>query len=401
MKMKHILLAMSLLIATLHHSSAQITESPKVEEQSVNDVKIKKVELTDKYTIVYLQFTQARSAGSSPFRNMPDLQMPNSGGPTIWLDPATRLYKPGDINTKFKLIRAENIPTKEKRMRVSDGEVVDFVAYFERLTKGIEVFDFYEGRAVSKSERTWNFYGIHINNPKNNVKPDEKPVAKKQEAPVIISDPEPEKKAAAENKFGQLSMKVVDAQTKESISSNITYSENEDSLSIASTAGQFRVAIDLAKTYTFNIHANGYFSESVELIPADSVNNNSFSKEIFLKPLKLGETIGLPNIYFETSKFDLLKESHGELNKLVKFMTSNPNMSIRIEGHTDNVGDFDQNLELSRKRAESVKNYLVAQGIDEKRIEAKGFGSTRPIAKNNSAEEHSKNRRVEFVVIAL
>ena len=162
------------ILLSIHTSFGQITENPKVEESSVPYVKIKKVELTDANTIIFLQFIDKPTQQRPEFRSQPRMSpLPDSRIPQfpqqgisqsqIWLDPETRLYKPGEIDKKFKFVRAENITTTTKTS-VANGDTVDFVAYFERLTPGIEEFDFYEGRS-SSGNQSWNFYGIHVKNP--------------------------------------------------------------------------------------------------------------------------------------------------------------------------------------------------------------------------------------------
>ncbi len=78
-------------------------------------------------------------------------------------------------------------------------------------------------------------------------------------------------------------------------------------------------------------------------------------------------------------------------------MTHRPQSRIRIAGHTDNVGNPRRNQRLSEARAEAVKAYLVAHGIDESRIEAVGFGDTQPVAPNDTDEGRAQNRRIEAV----
>jgi outer membrane protein OmpA-like peptidoglycan-associated protein len=391
----------------------QITENPRVEEQSAEYVKIKRVELTDEYTIIHMQFVEKETPVSKQLnplrRQIPGQQMPQElfGSSTIGLDPETRLYKPGEVDTKFKLIKAKDIPT-EMRKQVNPGDVVDFVAYFERLTPGIEVFDFYEGRPKSRYEKTWNFYGIHIKNPsKKNLKaapkvvpktekPTQPPVAQKKEE-VKPELPVP----AAEEALVTIKGNVYDSKTKKPIPAQITYLEKGDSLQYKSSSGSYRIGLNPNDKYDFKVIAKGYYGINFGLTPADSSAKGSFTKDFYLVPLAIGETISLSNIYFETSKYTLLTESYDELDRLAGMMKENPKIKIRVEGHTDNVGDFDKNLELSTNRALSVKTYLINKGIDEQRIEAKGFGGTKPLARNSSEEEKKKNRRVEFVITQI
>lgn len=396
MNMKRINLAV-LIIAFLSHTAfAQVTSAPKVEEQSAPYVKIKKVELTKEFTVIYLQFVE--NGKPTPFDQFPDLKM-QIGGSTISLNPDTRLYKPGDVNTKFKLIKTENIPT-ESRMKVTSGEKIDFVAYFEKLPPGMEVFDFYEGRPSSKMEQTWNFYGVHIDNPKN-------PAAKKQtplaQTPIEKEKPKTAEKAplASSAAYGVLKGQVFDAKTKKPVAAELEYVEAKDTLQVVSNSGKYRIGLDLKAAYDIRIKAKGYFGDVYTITPADSSGKTDFTNDFYLVPLKVGENIALPNIYFETSQFTLLRESSRELDRLADLLKENKSIKIKVEGHTDNVGDFDKNLELSTKRAESVKEYLVKSGIDGDRIEVQGYGSTRPLVKNGTSEQHQSNRRVEFVVIQM
>ncbi|MFO0414162.1 MAG: OmpA family protein, partial [Bacteroidota bacterium] len=90
-----------------------------------------------------------------------------------------------------------------------------------------------------------------------------------------------------------------------------------------------------------------------------------------------------------------------ELNKLIQLLIDNPTLKIEIIGHTDNVGKASDNMTLSVHRASAVVNYLVARGIDRKRLNQKGMGSTQPIAENNNEEGRGKNRRTELKVLSI
>jgi outer membrane protein OmpA-like peptidoglycan-associated protein len=116
-------------------------------------------------------------------------------------------------------------------------------------------------------------------------------------------------------------------------------------------------------------------------------------------PLETNRTIILNNIYFAQSKPDVLKASYPALEQLAGVLKKRPHVIIRIEGHTDNVGDKKALMELSWQRAEAIKSFLVDQGVMAENIETEGFGDTKPITNNSTEAKRRQNRRVEIRVI--
>jgi outer membrane protein OmpA-like peptidoglycan-associated protein len=104
------------------------------------------------------------------------------------------------------------------------------------------------------------------------------------------------------------------------------------------------------------------------------------------------------NIKFGTRNATLTTRSNASLDQIVRLMNENPGMKIRVEAHTDNVGEEDANEDLSSSRAEAVKAYLVSKGIAEDRIRTEGFGEEMPIADNNTAAGRAKNNRIEIKI---
>lgn len=115
--------------------------------------------------------------------------------------------------------------------------------------------------------------------------------------------------------------------------------------------------------------------------------------------LEPGKAILLKNIYFEFDRDELMPRSFVELNKLLKILRDNPKINIEIVGHTDALGDDAYNLDLSRRRAESVVKFLTDNKINKSRLRARGEGERQPIASNDTDEGRAQNRRVEFVVL--
>lgn len=152
-------------------------------------------------------------------------------------------------------------------------------------------------------------------------------------------------------------------------------------------------AVAMIKIYDYFIdqkQADALFEPFIDDVkPADAL----------LKEVVVGQKILLNNLYFVQSKPELLPESTPELERLLVFLRQNANVAIELQGHTDNQGDYDLNLRLSRERAEAVKTFLAASGIENKRVASRGFGSTRPVASNGSESTRKLNRRVELVII--
>jgi outer membrane protein OmpA-like peptidoglycan-associated protein len=105
------------------------------------------------------------------------------------------------------------------------------------------------------------------------------------------------------------------------------------------------------------------------------------------------------DLEFENGKDIIKLESFSSLDELAEVLKKKSSWGLQLAGHTDNVGDEQKNLILSKKRAEAVKNYLVSKGIDISRISTLYFGETMPIASNDTPEGRQKNRRVEMKII--
>lgn len=121
--------------------------------------------------------------------------------------------------------------------------------------------------------------------------------------------------------------------------------------------------------------------------------------ELISVKTNLNESIRLKNILFQLGESELMPESFEELNKLVRQLKKYPQVEILLEGHTDITGDLDENIKLSLERVNACKKYLINKGVDGKRIQTKGYGSSRPLKRSGSEKEREINRRVEFKII--
>lgn len=197
---------------------------------------------------------------------------------------------------------------------------------------------------------------------------------------------------------------VYDQKSNAKLSAQVKVIDLADGREVASTSsdpvnGSFIISLPVNRNYAINVSKSKYlfYSDNIEL--QNGTPDKPFLVNIALKPIEIGESIVLKNIFFETGSAELKNESVAELTKLVQFLAKNPTIRIEISGHTDNVGSDAMNQKLSEDRANAVANYLFEKGVDKQRIKAVGYGKTRPIDTNDTEQGRANNRRTMFEII--
>ncbi|MCZ8022511.1 MAG: OmpA family protein [Cytophagales bacterium] len=197
---------------------------------------------------------------------------------------------------------------------------------------------------------------------------------------------------------------VRDAATNKPLKSTIELIsvENDSLVSLVysdSLKGNYVSILPEKKEYALIARCPGYMLKSIRL-SIEEVQNLEVRKFNFeLEKIERGKTAVLNNIFFDFNSAILKNESKSELEKVIIWLEENPLVKIEIRGHTDNIGSPEYNLELSFKRAEAVKIYLINRQIPEYRLVSKGYGLTQPIAPNNSESGQKSNRRIEFRIL--
>ena len=199
--------------------------------------------------------------------------------------------------------------------------------------------------------------------------------------------------------------KTIDAITKKAVEAIIEITDNRtgkvvESFTTNSATGKFLLSLESGGNYGIAVKADGYLFHSENFDIPDGSAYNLVNKTIELKNIKIGSKIALRNVFFDTGKSEIRSESYAELDRLVKLLKDVPALKIELSGHTDNTGSVQNNNKLSQSRAEAVVNYLAQKGIAKNRLEAKGYGSSRPVDTNDTATGRQNNRRTEFEIIA-
>lgn len=168
----------------------------------------------------------------------------------------------------------------------------------------------------------------------------------------------------------------------------------------ADADGNYLTSLPKGRDYAFSVNKKGYLFHSgrFALQVLDTVQY--FNQDIAMQSLAAGANITLRNILFETGKYELLPASFAELERVVVLLQENASLQVQINGHTDNVGQPQDNQWLSENRAKAVVEFLVSKGIQPTRLSYKGFGASVPVADNATEQGRSLNRRTEMLVVS-
>jgi outer membrane protein OmpA-like peptidoglycan-associated protein len=184
--------------------------------------------------------------------------------------------------------------------------------------------------------------------------------------------------------------------------------------------GEFVIILPGGGRYAYFAEKPGYMGESEHVDLTEDLGYREYALDIVLYPIpqapevvveepeppvlvpvepEVVAVIRMNNIFFDFDKATLRSESRLELDRWVRMLNENPAISLEIAGHTDSIGTEAYNQKLSERRAQSVRDYLIAQGIDQGRLVAMGFGELQPVAANDTEEGRQRNRRVEVKIL--
>jgi len=218
----------------------------------------------------------------------------------------------------------------------------------------------------------------------------------------ILTEDEVIQETIVENNVLVLQGKVFNANNNEPLIASVSVYLNSDmeiaSIDTETGTGEFQLEISSDENFMVRVGAKGFMNIE-EAVDVSEYEQNLILKNYYLEPLEVGKVFKLNNVLFHRASANLIDSSFVELDVVYRMMVENPTIMIELSGHTDNVGNAKKNVVLSQERVDVVKQYLVEKGIDETRIQGKGYGGEQPVASNKSEETRRLNRRVEFKII--
>jgi len=189
---------------------------------------------------------------------------------------------------------------------------------------------------------------------------------------------------------------LTDSQTKKPFQGIVSIIDLDKGVEVAPKYlredGSFDFRLINKRNYLLIIQGEDFFRiEEIFFLDGD--------REINLETEPIESKLAFKSLEFENGKADILESMHADLDKLANFLIDHPRLKLNISGHTDSQGNETSNLKLSQARADAIKAYLIYQfKIEAARIEAHGYGSSKPIVEEATDEHRSLNRRVEFEI---
>jgi outer membrane protein OmpA-like peptidoglycan-associated protein len=204
----------------------------------------------------------------------------------------------------------------------------------------------------------------------------------------------------------QMTGQVINQKTKENMAARILIKSKvnpSDTLSIDYDpyVGDYSFMWPAKKPFTIQVKKSGYFSKVESFDLSQEKNFVLVNRNFFLQTVEKNKAISFANVSFDQGKAELKPGFEAELEKVIAILSENGQYQLLLEGHTDNQGDWNDNLKLSLERVENVKAYLVSKGVEAGRIQTKGWGGSKPLANNFLEETRKNNRRVEFTLIPI
>ena len=184
---------------------------------------------------------------------------------------------------------------------------------------------------------------------------------------------------------------VYDKKTGETLSAPITYYNLKTGEELGTAisnpkTGQYSIVLPLGENYSLMAKKEGYYAETKQVDLTQFTAYTEIKVDLYLTPIEVGQKIRLNNVFFNSGEYELLPESFAELDKLYEILIKNPKLEIEIAGHTDNVGKDNDNLILSKNRANAVMIYLLKKGISKRQLKLNLLTPMKPKKADNKTD---------------
>lgn len=223
-------------------------------------------------------------------------------------------------------------------------------------------------------------------------------------APVIAAAVPPVAKVEEEEYMATIKGVVLDKNTNKPVPNvPVTIERLPDGMGVGQVTtneeGVYEMTVRAGASYGLHADYPDYISSDRNFDFNALTSNDTLDVPLFLNKIEKGASVVMNNIFFDLEKAVLKTSSYAELNRILKYLQDGEIEKIQISGHTDSTGDDSYNQSLSEKRARAVYEFFVDNGIAKDRLQAIGYGETKPMLSNDTRENRQKNRRVEFQVV--